>query len=100
MSLRNFSVTMSALHIHICGLDFIQSLSVWIKKKLCMVDLGLIVVVRGVSPLLLRIISPILLMLAVYCFLQTSVFNQFTYQQKLSEPTNGREDWTRRHMQA
>ena len=70
------------------------------EKNLCMVDLGLSVVVRGVSPLLLRIISPILLMLAVYCVLQTSVFNQFTSQQKLSESTNGREDWTIRHMQA
>ena len=28
------------------------------------------------------------------------VFNQFTSQQKLSESTNGREDWRRRHMQA
>ena len=28
------------------------------------------------------------------------VFNQFTSQQKLSESTNGREDWRRKHMQA
>ena len=30
----------------------------------------------------------------------SKVYNHFTSQQKLSESTNGREDWRRRHMQA